>query len=55
MVNAYREQGFELLRNAFDDAKHLERVTGLDKLQEETEKVLQAVEWEEDEDDADAF
>lgn len=39
-----------MLLKAFDDAKYLEEVTGLDKLQADTEAVLEAVEWDEEDD-----
>ena len=39
-----------MLQSAFDDASYLERITGLDKLQAETEAALQAVEWSEEDD-----
>lgn len=41
-----------MLLEAFNDAKYLERLTGLDKLMEESERAMEAVDWdEEDEDD----
>lgn len=40
-----------MLHRAFDDAKYLESITGLDILQAETEAVLEAVDWEEEDDD----
>lgn len=42
-----------MLRKAFDDAKYLEQITGLDKLQQETEAAMEAVDWEEDGTDED--
>ncbi|GAA5824091.1 hypothetical protein JCM10212_001560, partial [Sporobolomyces blumeae] len=52
ILNEYRASGFDLVRSACEDAKHLERITGLDKLEEETEKMLQdGVDWEEEDDD----
>lgn len=39
-----------MLNRAFEDAKYLEEITGLDKLHEETEKALEAVEWGEEDD-----
>lgn len=38
-----------MLLKAFEDAKYLEQITGLDKLQDEADAVLEAVDWEEDE------
>ena len=43
-----------MLLQAFNDPKYLEKLTGLDKLQEETralEEEMEAVEWDEDEDE----
>ena len=57
ILAAFRGEGFELVRKACEDAKHLERITGLDKLEEETERLLaEGVDWEDggngsDEDD----
>ncbi|GAA5971784.1 hypothetical protein JCM3765_003213, partial [Sporobolomyces pararoseus] len=49
MLEAFKRDGFELVRQACEDAKYLERVTGLDKLEEETEKMLaEGVDWEEE-------
>lgn len=39
-----------MLRKAFDDAKYLEQITGLDKLQADTEAALEAVDWDEEDD-----
>ncbi|CAD6565237.1 MAG: Autophagy protein 7 [Cyphobasidiales sp. Tagirdzhanova-0007] len=50
IVQAYEKEGFSMLQSAFDDASYLERITGLDKLQAETEAALQAVEWSEEDD-----
>lgn len=56
MLEAFKKDGFELVRQACEDAKHLERVTGLDKLEEETEKMLaEGVDWEEGDEDEDNF
>ncbi|GAA5993413.1 hypothetical protein JCM5350_006869 [Sporobolomyces pararoseus] len=49
MLEAFKKDGFGLVRQACQDAKYLERVTGLDKLEEETEKMLaEGVYWEEE-------
>ncbi|GAA5847905.1 hypothetical protein JCM9279_003484 [Rhodotorula babjevae] len=51
MLAAYRSDPFSLVQSACEDAKYLERVTGLDKLEEETEALLaEGVEWSEEED-----
>lgn len=51
IVSAYEQEGFEMLLKAFDDAKYLERVTGLDKLEEETEGVMEGLDWDEEEEE----
>lgn len=41
-----------MLSQAFDDASYLERLTGLDKLKEESEKLMEGMEeWDEEEED----
>lgn len=49
-MTQYRKEGIDMLLKAFDDAKYLEQVTGLDKLQDEADAVLEAVDWEEEDD-----
>ncbi|KAK4052542.1 Autophagy protein 7 [Microbotryomycetes sp. JL221] len=53
IVSAYEQQGFDMLLKAFEDAKYLEQVTGLDKLSQETEDLLESLEWSEEENDDD--
>ncbi|GAA6012860.1 hypothetical protein JCM10207_008357, partial [Rhodosporidiobolus poonsookiae] len=55
ILAAYAADPFNLVRQSCEDAKHLERLTGLDKLEEETEKLLaEGLDWdEEDEEDED--
>ncbi|KAJ3514137.1 hypothetical protein NLJ89_g2546 [Agrocybe chaxingu] len=48
---AGRGCGFEMLVKAFNDAKFLETLTGLDKLFDEGEAALESVEWEEEGED----
>lgn len=50
IVDAYRKGGFEMLKKVFDDAKYLEEITGLDVLHKETEAILEAVDWDEEDD-----
>ncbi|GJN92628.1 hypothetical protein Rhopal_005663-T1 [Rhodotorula paludigena] len=53
ILSAYRTDAFDLVQRACEDAKYLERLTGLDKLEEETEKMLtEGVEWDDDEEEA---
>ena len=51
VVDVYRRDGFDMLRKVFDDAKYLEQITGLDKLQAETEAALEAVDLDDEDDD----
>ncbi|GAA6006191.1 Atg7p [Rhodotorula paludigena] len=53
ILSAYRTDAFDLVQRACEDAKYLERLTGLDKLEEETERMLaEGVEWDDDEEEA---
>jgi ubiquitin-like modifier-activating enzyme ATG7 len=51
VVDVYRKEGIDMLLKAFEDAKYLEQITGLDALHAETEAVLEAVDWDEDDDE----
>lgn len=52
ILKEYRSEGFDFLLKAFNDAKHLEVVTGLDILQAESEAALDGIEdWDENEED----
>ncbi|GAA5903726.1 hypothetical protein JCM6882_003397 [Rhodosporidiobolus microsporus] len=54
ILDAYRSSPFDLVRQACDDAKYLERLTGLDELEEETERLMaEGVDWDEDDEDGD--
>jgi ubiquitin-like modifier-activating enzyme ATG7 len=55
IVMAYQEKGFEMLLAAFDDAKYLERLTGLDKLAEESEAAMANLDWDEEDEEEDTF
>ncbi|SCV70577.1 BQ2448_3339 [Microbotryum intermedium] len=49
IVEAYEKEGFAMLVQAFEDAKYLERLTGLDKIEEETERMMEGMEeWDEE-------
>ncbi|GAA5935779.1 hypothetical protein JCM1841_004129 [Sporobolomyces salmonicolor] len=49
---AYKTDAFDLVHKACEDAKYLERLTGLDKLEEETEKLLaEGLDWDDEEDE----
>ncbi|KAI0052733.1 E1-like protein-activating [Auriscalpium vulgare] len=51
VVKAYEEQGFDLLLKAFNETGFLERLTGLDELHKAGEEALEAVDWDEEDDD----
>ncbi|GJJ14722.1 hypothetical protein Clacol_008989 [Clathrus columnatus] len=51
VLNAYEREGFDMLLQAFNEVGYLERLTGLDKLYNEAEDTLEAVHWDEDDDD----
>lgn len=53
VLKAYETEGFSMLLKAFNDAKYLETLTGLDKLFQEGEDALNSVDWHEDDDDDD--
>ncbi|KAH7883150.1 hypothetical protein F5I97DRAFT_1902440 [Phlebopus sp. FC_14] len=49
VLKAYEEQGFPMLLRAFNEIGYLEALTGLDKLYDEGNAALEAVDWDEDE------
>ncbi|KAF9426171.1 Autophagy protein 7 [Podila epigama] len=49
ILETYEREGFEFLLKVFQDAKHLEDVTGLTQMKEESENL--DMDWDEDEDD----
>lgn len=51
VIGEYERRGFDMLIEAFNDTKYLERLTGLDKMKEETDAVLDDLEWASEEDD----
>jgi len=52
VLEAYEKQGFDMLLQAFNDVKYLETLTGLDKLYNEGEAMLDDFDVNEaDEDD----
>ena len=42
-----------MLLKAFNDRKYLETLTGLDKLYDEGEAILESVDWDQEDDEAD--
>ncbi|BGP02783.1 Ubiquitin-like modifier-activating enzyme ATG7 [Rhodotorula toruloides] len=53
ILDAYRADAFDLVRQSCEDAKYLERLTGLDKLEEETEALLaEGLDWDEEDEEA---
>jgi ubiquitin-like modifier-activating enzyme ATG7 len=53
VLRAYETQGFEMLLRAFNEAKFLEELTGLDELYGEGEMALESVDWDEEDEDGD--
>ncbi|KAJ9113198.1 hypothetical protein QFC22_006037 [Naganishia vaughanmartiniae] len=51
IVDAYRELGFDMLLRAFNESDYLQSITGLDKLYEEGEAALEAIDWDESSDE----
>lgn len=53
VVEDYKKRGHEMLLQAFNEDKFLERLTGLDKMYAETEDLAADIEleWDEDEED----
>jgi len=51
VLREYETQGFAMLLRAFNETGFLESLTGLDKLHAEGEQALEAVDWEEAEDE----
>ena len=51
VLEAYEQEGFGFLAKVFQDAKHLEDITGLTKMKEESEAL--DMEWAEDSDEED--
>jgi len=52
VLKAYETQGFSMLLEAFNDTKYLEKLTGLDKLFDESEAALESVDWDDDDEEA---
>lgn len=55
-MKAYETQGFDMLLRAFNDTAYLEKLTGLDKLYEETKAAMESGDWDVEEgEDGDDF
>jgi ubiquitin-like modifier-activating enzyme ATG7 len=54
VLKAYETEGFAMLLKAFNDQKYLETLTGLDALYAEGEQALESIDWDEEDDEADA-
>ncbi|KAJ7211241.1 hypothetical protein GGX14DRAFT_449600, partial [Mycena pura] len=46
VLKAYEAQGFDMILQAINDDKYLQKLTGLDKLYAEGEKALEDVDWD---------
>lgn len=51
VVKAYESKGFEMIKEVLNDAKYLEKLTGLDQLYDEGEEAMEDVDWDEDDDE----
>ncbi|KAG1734471.1 hypothetical protein EDB19DRAFT_1727116 [Suillus lakei] len=51
VLEAYEEQGFDMLLKAFNEPGFLEKLARLDKLYNEGDAAMEIVDWEEDEED----
>lgn len=47
VLEAYEKDGFDMLLKVFNDQKYLEEIAGLDKMKEEGEAAMEAVDWDE--------
>lgn len=48
VLKAYEERGFAMLLQAFNEPGYLEELTGLSKLHDEGEAIMESVDWDED-------
>jgi len=55
VLQAYEKDGFDMFLKVFNDQKYLESLAGLDKLAEEGEAALEAVDWDEGDGEGDDF
>lgn len=46
VIDEYRSKGFEMMLRAFNEGKYLEELTGLDRLQKESEEMMEGGEWD---------
>jgi len=51
VLQAYEENGFDMLLQAFNEPGYLESLTGLDKLHDEGEAIMESVDWDEDDEE----
>lgn len=51
VLQAYEKNGFDMLLKVFNETKYLETLTGLDKLHDEGEAALEAVDWDDEDDE----
>lgn len=52
VIQMYEKDGFQFLKNAFDDPQYLEEVTGLAQMKRESEKMLTNNDWVDDDSDS---
>lgn len=51
VVDEYRAKGFEMMLKAFNEGEYLEKLTGLDRLQKESEEMMAGEEWDDSDED----
>ncbi|EGG00390.1 uncharacterized protein MELLADRAFT_118051 [Melampsora larici-populina 98AG31] len=51
VVKAYESKGFEMIKEVLNEVKYLEKLTGLDLLYDESEAMMEKVDWDEDDDE----
>lgn len=54
VIDEYNSKGFDMLLEAFNDPEYLARLTGLDRLNRETEEVMEGLDWDEEDEEAEA-
>ena len=48
VIQTYQHDGFSMLLRAFNEGDYLEHLTGLDKLHEESEAMMEKLDWDGD-------
>ncbi|KAL7410058.1 hypothetical protein BDY24DRAFT_410611 [Mrakia frigida] len=51
VVEEYRSKGFDMLLKAFNEEGYLAKLTGLEKLNRETEEIMEGLDWDEEDEE----